>query len=98
MEGNVRKYTFKPSFTIRNRRDLLNILKEHQSKGLGGVLLEDVQESMINDEFKKIFDVLSIFCLNFDYCNSKSLVSTLGKFKKHTKIRVFLNHSQILNF
>ncbi len=40
------KYVFKPIFAIRNRKELLNFLKEQQDKGLGGVLLEDIQESL----------------------------------------------------
>jgi transcription initiation factor TFIIE subunit beta len=54
IEDGVKKYTFKPSLIIRNRKDLLNLVKENQSKGLGGVLMDDVQESMTTDEFERV--------------------------------------------
>lgn len=57
MEGNVRKYTYKPLFTLRNRRELINLIKDHQTKGIGGVLMEDVQDSMTKDDYDKIFKV-----------------------------------------
>lgn len=65
MEGNVRKYTYKPLFTLRNRRELINLIKDHQTKGIGGVLMEDVQDSMTKDDYDKIFKVyrfISSYC------------------------------------
>lgn len=53
-EDGVRKYTFKPKFSIRNRRDLINLIKDHQSKGLGGLLVDDIQESMTTEEFERV--------------------------------------------
>jgi hypothetical protein len=35
---------------VRNKKDLINLLKEQQLKAGGGILLEDVQESMPNAE------------------------------------------------
>lgn len=63
MEGNVRKYIFKPLFNLRNRRELINLIKDHQSKGLGGILLDDVQDSMATEEFDRIFKVHSQYYL-----------------------------------
>ena len=56
VEDNVRKYTFKPYFKIRNKRELVALLKEHQAQGLGGLVLDDIQESMTTDDFDKIFN------------------------------------------
>ena len=47
-EDGTRKYTFKPTYVIRNRRDLVNLIRDQQNKAYGGILLEDVQESMPN--------------------------------------------------
>ena len=55
MDGNTRKYSFKPLFNLRNRRDVINLIKDNQSKGLGGILIDDIQDSMTTDEFEKMF-------------------------------------------
>jgi len=44
------KYQFKPPYKIRDRKGLLKILKQHDLKGLGGILLDDIQESLPNHE------------------------------------------------
>ncbi len=55
IEDGVRKYTFKPFYNIRNRRDLINLIKDQQNKAAGGVLLDDVQESVPDaDEMIKV--------------------------------------------
>ena len=56
-EEKARKYIFKPSFILRNRRDLINLIKTQQAKGEGGVLLDDVQEAMTTEEYDKVFKV-----------------------------------------
>lgn len=40
------RYLFKPTFKIKDGKNLLKLLKQHDLKGLGGVLLDDVQESL----------------------------------------------------
>ncbi|CAH2075978.1 unnamed protein product, partial [Iphiclides podalirius] len=40
------KYIFKPVYKIKDKKSLLRLLKQHDLKGLGGILLEDVQESL----------------------------------------------------
>ncbi|KAI5632373.1 TFIIE beta subunit core domain-containing protein [Phthorimaea operculella] len=40
------KYIFKPVYKIKDRKSLLRLLKQQDLKGLGGILLEDVQESL----------------------------------------------------
>jgi hypothetical protein len=39
----------------------MNLVKESQLKGLGGILLENVQESMTTDEYEKIFTKVTFF-------------------------------------
>ncbi len=41
-------YMFKPPYNIANRKGLLKLLKQHHIKGMGGIFLEDVQESLPN--------------------------------------------------
>jgi len=56
------KYAFKPAYSIRDRKSLLRLLDKHDQKGLGGVLLEDVQESLHNaDKALKILGDAVIF-------------------------------------
>lgn len=45
-QDGVKKYMFKPCYNIRKGKDLLALLKDHQEKGAGGILLEDIQESL----------------------------------------------------
>ncbi|GBP55574.1 General transcription factor IIE subunit 2 [Eumeta japonica] len=40
------KFIFKPVYKIKDKKSLLRLLKQHDLKGLGGILLEDVQESL----------------------------------------------------
>ena len=42
------RYQFKPLFKVRDGKSLLRLLKQHDLKGLGGILLDDVQESLPN--------------------------------------------------
>lgn len=43
MEG---KFLFKPVYKLKDGKSLLRLLKQHDLKGLGGILLDDVQESL----------------------------------------------------
>ncbi|BES99951.1 unnamed protein product [Nesidiocoris tenuis] len=40
------KFQFKPPFRIKDKKGLLRLLRQHDLKGLGGIMLEDVQESL----------------------------------------------------
>lgn len=40
------KYLFKATYKLKDRKSLLKLLKQQDLKGLGGILLEDVQESL----------------------------------------------------
>lgn len=44
------KFTFKAMYKLKDRKSLLKLLKQQDLKGLGGVLLEDVQESLPHAE------------------------------------------------
>lgn len=47
---NGQKYAFKPKFDIRDKTSLMKLLKNHDLHGLGGVMKEDVEESLPNAE------------------------------------------------
>lgn len=40
------KYLFKPPLPVRDRKSMLKLLRQHDMKGHGGVLLDDIQESL----------------------------------------------------
>ncbi|CAL1680621.1 unnamed protein product [Lasius platythorax] len=40
------RFAFKPMYKIKDKKSLLRLLKQHDLKGLGGILLEDIQESL----------------------------------------------------
>ncbi|MFT7807456.1 transcription initiation factor IIE subunit beta isoform X2 [Arapaima gigas] len=42
------KYTFKPKHNLKDKKALLRLLDKHDQLGLGGVLLEDVEEGLPN--------------------------------------------------
>jgi len=49
------KYAFKPLYPLKDRKSLLRLLDKNDQRGLGGVSLEDVQESLPNaDKHVKI--------------------------------------------
>ena len=41
-----KKYIFKPPLKIKDKKSLLRLLKQYDLKGLGGILLEEIQESV----------------------------------------------------
>ena len=51
------KYMFKPPFKIRDKKSLVKLLRQYDLKGHGGILLDDIQESLPNHE--KILKVRS---------------------------------------
>ena len=46
LDGEVYKY--KPKYNIRDRKGLLRLLDKHDQRGLGGILMEDIEESLPN--------------------------------------------------
>lgn len=53
------KFLFKATYKIRDRKSLLRLLKQQDLKGLGGILLEDIQESLPHSD--KALKVCSCF-------------------------------------
>ena len=56
------KYMFKPPYKIRDRKGLLKLLRQYDLKGLGGVLLDDVTESLPN--YDKVLKVSCPFLIS----------------------------------
>ncbi|GFO37056.1 transcription initiation factor iie subunit beta [Plakobranchus ocellatus] len=48
VEDGVNKFCFKPKFNIHDRKGLLKLLKSYDLHGKGGILMEDVEESLPN--------------------------------------------------
>ncbi len=44
--GGVTTYLFKPPFHIMTKKALMKLLKQYSIKGKGGILLDDLQESL----------------------------------------------------
>lgn len=42
------KYGFKPKYHLKDKKALLRLLDKHDQLGLGGVLLDDVEEGLPN--------------------------------------------------
>ncbi|XP_014768961.1 transcription initiation factor IIE subunit beta [Octopus bimaculoides] len=55
VDGNT--YIFKPKYNIRNKKGLMNLLKNQDLHGLGGVLIDDIEESIPNAQ--KSFKILA---------------------------------------
>ncbi|CAL8093758.1 unnamed protein product [Calicophoron daubneyi] len=45
-----KKFVFKPRYDIRNRQDLYQLLRRHELKGLGGIYMDDIAESIPDAE------------------------------------------------
>ena len=53
------RYKFKPKYDIRDRKSLLRLLDKHDRKGYGGILEDDIVESLPKAE--KVFKVLHMW-------------------------------------
>uniref|UniRef100_A0A452DLG7 Transcription initiation factor IIE subunit beta n=1 Tax=Capra hircus TaxID=9925 RepID=A0A452DLG7_CAPHI len=42
------KYAFKPKYNLKDKKALLRLLDQHDQRGLGGILLEDIEEGLPN--------------------------------------------------
>lgn len=55
-------------YKIKDKKSLLRLLKQQDLKGLGGILLEDIQESLPHcDKHLKVQSLLNVLC--FDVLN-----------------------------
>jgi len=51
------KWIFKPALPVRDRKSMLKLLRQHDMKALGGILLDDIQESLPHcDKVMKAID------------------------------------------
>lgn len=48
VQTDEQKYIYKPTYPLRDRKSLMRLLDRHDQKGLGGIFLEDIQESLPN--------------------------------------------------
>ena len=64
--GGVMHYLFKPPFNIQTKKALMKLLKQYSIKGKGGILLEDLQESLpkCDSIIKKLEDNGDIWLVN----------------------------------
>uniref|UniRef100_A0AAA9SYE0 Ral transcription factor IIE subunit 2 n=1 Tax=Bos taurus TaxID=9913 RepID=A0AAA9SYE0_BOVIN len=44
------KYAFKPKYNLKDKKALLRLLDQHDQRGLGGILLEDIEEGLPNSQ------------------------------------------------
>ncbi|KAB1257748.1 General transcription factor IIE subunit 2 [Camelus dromedarius] len=44
------KYAFKPKYNVKDKKALLRLLDQHDQRGLGGILLEDIEEGLPNSQ------------------------------------------------
>ncbi|KAK3597913.1 hypothetical protein CHS0354_042251 [Potamilus streckersoni] len=47
-EDGMKKYAFLPKYKIRDKKGLLNLLKNQDLHGYGGILMDDIEESLPN--------------------------------------------------
>ena len=45
-----KRFSFKPTYEMHNKDDLLNLLRDHYDNGLGGIMLDDVNECLLKPE------------------------------------------------
>lgn len=57
MDGSRTTYLFKPPFSIMNKKGLVKLLRQYDLKGMGGIFLDDIQESL--PKCDKVMKVLS---------------------------------------
>ncbi|XP_042201338.1 transcription initiation factor IIE subunit beta isoform X1 [Callorhinchus milii] len=44
------KYVFKPKYNLKDKKALLRLLDKHDQRGLGGILLDDIEEGLPNSQ------------------------------------------------
>jgi len=67
------RYTFKPVFQIKDKKSLRKLLMQHDLKGLGGIMLEDLQESLPNCDKHLKVSIMHIDEFTFDKCSSAEI-------------------------
>lgn len=76
------KYIYKPTYPLKDRKSLLRLLDRHDQKGLGGIFLEDIQESLPNADriIKKLGDAIIIITRPNDKRKGKITLDCLKNF------------------
>ncbi|UYV83611.1 GTF2E2 [Cordylochernes scorpioides] len=76
-------YIFKPIYNLKDKKSLMRLLDKHDQRALGGILLEDVEESLPNAEriIKNLGDQVTCIVRSNDkkkvlFYNDKSLQQT----------------------
>ena len=59
----MNKFCFRPKFDIHDKKALVKLLKNYDIHGKGGILLEDIEESLPN--MQKVLKVRIPFILFF---------------------------------
>ncbi|KAB0373084.1 hypothetical protein FD755_014743 [Muntiacus reevesi] len=58
------KYAFKPKYNLKDKKALLRLLDQHDQRGLGGILLEDIEEGLPNSQkavkFQKLWRSVTV--------------------------------------
>ncbi|KAM9329244.1 transcription initiation factor IIE subunit beta [Gastrophryne carolinensis] len=79
------KYAFKPKYNLKDKKALLRLLDKHDQRGLGGILLEDIEEGLPNAQkaIKALGDQI-VFVTRPDkkkilFYNDKSCQFTVGE-------------------
>lgn len=72
--GEQYTYLFKPPYNISSKKMLLNLLRDHDRRGLGGIFLEDLQESLPRCDkiISRLLDDNKILVINA--CDKKKVV------------------------
>ena len=72
--GEEYTYLFKPPYNISSKKMLLNLLRDHDRRGLGGIFLEDLQESLPRCDkiISRLLDDSKILVINA--CDKKKVV------------------------
>lgn len=66
------KYVYKPPFKLQGKKDLLRLLSRYDQQGLGGIMMDDIVESLPNAE--KCFKVLGSRVIVVTRVNDKKKV------------------------
>jgi len=66
------RYKFKPKYEVANRKSLLRLLDKNDQRGMGGILMEDIEESLPNSH--KAFKVLGDHIIFATRLNDKKKV------------------------
>ena len=82
------KYAFKPKYNLKDKKALLRLLDQHDQRGLGGILLEDIEEGLPNSQ-----KAVKVTSLLFLYLNITWTDNVFWPRKKQDLKKVILKSS-----